>query len=234
MGLFDKLGDIGTDLYHSTNLGDESLADRLGGAATDLYHGISGETASDAALEAAGIQQEGLGYAADINREMFDITRQDQMPWLESGGRALTQLEEMMGQAPTFDDYQQSDYSKFIQQQGLDALESKSRAQGYYNTGGSSREMMQYAQDIAGQDYQQYLQNYYNSLNPYQQLAGVGQQQANVMGQQGIKYGQQQGQTASNIANAQAGGVVGAANAQAQGMSNMLGIGALLYGGMNR
>lgn len=225
MSLWDKIKDEGERFveHGGISIGGSSLQDQF-----------TGKTAADAAEKAARLQQEGIGYAADIQREMFDISREDQMPWLEAGGRALTELESMMGQEPTFDDFEMSDYSKFIQKQGLEAIESKSRAQGYYNTGGSSREMMRYAQDIAGQDYQQYLQNYYQSLNPYQQLAGVGQQQANVLGQQSQQAGAQQGQYAIGSAQAQAGGVIGAANAQAQGMSNILGIGGLLYGGMRR
>ncbi len=202
----------------------------LGEELEDTYNSITGENAADAAREAAGIQQEGIGYAADVQSQMFETTRQDQMPWLEAGGRALTTLEEMMGNAPTFDDYNQSDYSKFIQQQGLDSIKAKGLAGGYYNTGATSKDMMQYAQDTAGQDYQQFLGNYYQSLSPYQSLAGLGQQQAQTLGAQGMQSANQQGQYGIQSANAQAGGVVGAANAQSQGVSNIIGTGALLYG----
>lgn len=198
--------------------------------ARGLYEGVTGQTAADAALEAAGIQREGMEYAADIQKEMYDIGRTDQMPWLEAGGRALTQLEQMMGQAPTFEDYTQSDYSRFIQEQGLKEIEAKGRAGGYYNTGATSKDMMQYAQDIAGQDYQQFLGNYYQSLNPYMQMAGLGQQQAQTLGQQGMQTGSQMGQYGIGAAQATAGGITGAAQARTAGMQNLIGTGALLYG----
>ncbi len=220
--------------------------------AQELYQGVTGQTAADAAMEASSLQQDAIKYAADLQyaatergletqQEMFQQTRADQMPWLEAGGRALTQLEQMMGQAPTFEDYTQSDYSKFIQEQGLKALEAKGLAGGYYNTGATSKDMMQYGQDIAGQDYQQFLGNYYQSLNPYMSMAGLGQQQAQSMGQQGMQSAAQQAQYGIQGANAQAGGITGAAQAQAggildaadarsQGISNLLGMGGLLYG----
>lgn len=217
--------------------GQLAMADSGGGSdipgvdeARGVYEGITGQTAADAARDAAAIEREGMEYAADIQKEMYDIGRADQMPWLEAGGRALAELESMMGQAPTFEDYQQSDYSKFIQEQGLKELEAKSRAGGYYNTGATSKEMMQYAQDIAGQDYQQFLGNYYQSLNPYMQMAGLGQQQAQTLGQQGMQTGSQMGQYGIGSAQATAGGIRGAAQAQSQGIQNILGTTALLYG----
>lgn len=198
--------------------------------ARQTYRDISGQTAADAAEEAARIQREGIEYAADVQLEMFERGLETQQPWLEAGGRALTELESMMGQAPTFEDYQMSDYSKFLQDEAMKAIEAKSRAGGYYHTGGTSREMMQYAQDIAGQDYQQYLSNYYQSLNPYMSLAGLGQQQAQVSGQQAMQAGQAQGQYAIGAAQATASGLTGAAAARQQGLSNIIGTGALLYG----
>lgn len=196
----------------------------------DLWHGVSGQTAADAAREAARAQSQGIEYAADIQREMFEQSRLDQMPWLRSGEWALGQLQDMMGNAPTFEDYQQSDYSKFIQQQGLDAIAAKSRAGGYYNTGATSKEMMQYAQDIAGQDYQQYLSNYYQSLNPYMSMAGLGQQQSQALAGQSSQAASNLGQSAVGAANAYAQGITGAANAQTAGMQNLLNLGAYMYG----
>lgn len=218
---WDPIGDV-TEWAESGGYLGEELEDALGA--------ITGETAAEAAMQAADIERGGIEYAADVQREMYDISRADQMPWLEAGGRALSQLETMMGQAPTFEDYTQSDYSKFIQEQGLKALEAKSRAGGYYQTGATSKDMMQYAQDIAGQDYQQFLGNYYQSLNPYMQMAGLGQQQAQTLGQQGMQTGAQLGQYGIGAAQAQAGGITGAAQAQAQGLQNIIGTGALLYG----
>lgn len=188
---------------------------------------------SEASKDAADTQSDASRYAADIGQQQYEQSRADQMPWLEAGESALTELQTRMGQEPSFADYQQSDYSKFIQQQGLDSIEAKSRAGGYYNTGATSKDMMQYSQDIAGQDYQQFLGNYYQSLNPYMQMAGLGQQQANTMAQQGAQSAAQQGTYAMSGANAQAAGQIGAANAYSGAIQNVADIGvtgAMLYG----
>lgn len=197
----------------------------------ELYEGITGQTAADAAREAARVQSDSAMYAADIQKEMYDQTRQDQMPWMEAGEQALNTLQEMMaGGAPTIEDYEMSDYASFLRDEGLRGLEAKSRAGGYYNTGASSREMLDYSRNIAGQDYQTYLNNYYQSLNPYISMSGSGQQMATTMGSQGMQSATTQGNLANQAAAAEAAGIVGAANASTQGMQNILGLGMMGLG----
>ncbi len=209
-----------------TDIRDDYVKPVLGGVLTeDVVGGLTGEKAAEAAEEAAKIQRQGIEYAAQLEQQRYEQSRADQMPWLEAGERALTELETRMGQEPSFADYQQSDYSKFIQEQGLGALEAKGRAGGYFQTGATSKDMMQYAQDIAGQDYQQYLGNYYQSLNPYMQLATGGQAQATTMGQQGMQSAAQQGAYATQSAQSQAQAEMAAANAQTQGIQNLAGLG---------
>lgn len=67
--------------------------------------------------------------------------------------------------------------------------------------------------------------------NQYANLAGVGQQAANTLGQFGANNAMNQGNAAINGANAQANGLIGAANARQQGMGNLLGLGAMALGG---
>jgi hypothetical protein len=184
-----------------------------------------GAIASHGAEKAAESQASGYKYAAELEQQRYEQTRKDQMPWLEAGKSALAELELRMGQEPSFEDYEQSDYSKFIQTQGLKSVEAKSRAGGYYNTGATSKEMMQYAQDIAGQDYQQYLSNYYASLNPYMQVAQMGQQQSGTMGQQGAQSAAQQGSYVVGTGQAEAAGEIGVANAYTQGVQNLTSMG---------
>jgi len=55
---------------------------------------------ADAAKDAAGTQREGAAYAADVNREMFDISRAQQLPFMQSGYGANAELSRLMGIAP--------------------------------------------------------------------------------------------------------------------------------------
>jgi len=197
----------------------------LGGAASAYGAHESGKAAG----RAADKQSAAAMYAADLQQQQFETTREDQLPWMQAGERALGTLEEMMADRPTFEDYQMSDYAQFQRDEGLRAIEAKSRAGGYYNTGATSREMLDYAQDVSGRDYQNYLNQYYQSLNPYMQLSGTGQQQSNIIGQQGAQSAARQGQYAMQGANAQAQGIIGQANARVGLAQNLAGLG---MGGM--
>jgi len=197
----------------------------VGGAASIYGAHESGK----AAEKAADISAAGTRYAADLGQKQFEQTREDQLPWMEAGERALGTLEEMMGNRPSMEDFEMSDYANFMRDEGLKGIEAKSRAGGYYNTGATSREMLDYSQNVAGRDYDNYLNQYYQSMNPYMSMAGMGQQQVNTMGQMGAQNAANQGSYAMSGANAQAQGVIGKADAYNQGLQNVTG---LLMGGM--
>lgn len=60
--------------------------------------GIAGAAMSaDAAKDAARTQQEGAAYAADVQRDMFDISRAQQQPFMQSGYGANDVLSRLMG-----------------------------------------------------------------------------------------------------------------------------------------
>jgi len=195
----------------------------LGGAAS-IAGGMMG---ADAAESAAETQAGATRYAADIGQKQFEQTREDQLPWMEAGERALGTLEGMMADRPTMEDFEMSDYSQFMRDEGLRGIEAKSRAGGYYNTGATSREMLDYSQNVAGRDYDNYLNQYYQSLNPYMSMAGMGQQQVNTMGQMGAQQATQQGNLAMAGANAEAQGIIGKSNAYTGAMENLTGLGMM-------
>lgn len=56
---------------------------------------------ADAAGDAAGMQRDASMYAADVNREMFDISRMQQQPFMQTGYAANDLLSRLMGLAPT-------------------------------------------------------------------------------------------------------------------------------------
>lgn len=82
-----------------------------------------------------------------------------------------------------------------------------------------------------GQDYSIFSSEDSRRYNQYANLAGVGQQAANNLGQFGANNAMNQGNFAINGANAQANGIVGAANSRQQGFNNMLNLGAMALGG---
>lgn len=70
-------------------------------AAGAAVAGIAGAAISaDAAQDASRTQREGAAYAADVQREMFDISRAQQQPFMQSGYGANAELSRLMGIAP--------------------------------------------------------------------------------------------------------------------------------------
>ena len=193
----------------------------------------SAHESGKAAEKAADTQSAASRYAADLGQKQYEQTREDQLPWMQAGERALGTLEEMMANKPTMEDFEMSDYASFMRDEGLKGIEAKSRAGGYYNTGATSREMLDYSQNVAGRDYDNYLNQYYQSLNPYMSMSGMGQQQVNTMGQMGAQNAAQQGNYAMQGANAEAQGIIGKANANVGLAQNLAGLaqGGMMYYG---
>lgn len=81
------------------------------------------------------------------------------------------------------------------------------------------------------QDYNLFSGEDSRRYNQYANLAGVGQQAANTLGQFGANNAMNQGNALIAGANAQANGIVGAANSRQQGFNNILNLG-MKAGGM--
>jgi hypothetical protein len=165
---------------------------------------------------------------------------------LQPGG-TLAQPWTQQFQAPTAAQAAATPGYQFALQQGLNAIQSGAAAQGNLLTGGTQKNLANYATGLASQTYQQ---TYNNALNQYQTnygtwannqanlynrlmgLTGVGTgtaanygaQQVGLAGQIGGLYGQNT-QTLANLLGAQgaaqAAGQVGAANAWAGGLGNI-------------
>lgn len=70
-------------------------------AAGAAVAGLAGAAMSaDASRDAARTQREGAAYAADVQREMFDVSRAQQQPFMESGYGANALLSRLMGITP--------------------------------------------------------------------------------------------------------------------------------------
>ena len=54
---------------------------------------LSGAMGSNAARSAANTQADAAANAADLQYKQYQQTRQDQMPWMQAGQRALKKLE---------------------------------------------------------------------------------------------------------------------------------------------
>jgi len=192
----------------------------IGAAAGSIY---SGSKAAGAAKDAAQLQAESADKAAQIQWQMYQQTRADQMPWLQAGKRALGTLEKDVAAGPgEFVPEEQPGYQfgykEFVEKPYLSAQSAK----GKRLSGETYKGLTRYAQDYANTAYDNFLQRYYARLAPTQSLAGVGQTTATNLGSAAQQYSSAAGDIAMSKGQAQAEGLINAANAKTQGYQNIL------------
>lgn len=121
----------------------------------------------------------------------FDLSRADQMPWLQAGTSALGQQQALMnGDFSKF--YSSPDY-QFALDQGMQGLDRSAAARGKLFSGGYGQDLTKYAQGMATQNYN----NYYDKLagmsrtgsNTATNLGSLGQNYANAYGREQQKIG---------------------------------------------
>lgn len=128
------------------------------------------------ANKSAKAQGKGGDAAIAEQRRQYDQTREDQLPWLQAGGSALTQMQRL--NAGDYSSFQASPDYQFAMQQGIQGLDRSAARGGNLFSGGHSADLMKFGQGLASQNYN----TYYNRLAG---LAGVGQTAANNIGQFG-------------------------------------------------
>ncbi len=169
----------------------------------DLWGGITGKTQAKSAERAGELQAEASKYSADLAQKQFEQTRQDQMPWLNAGKKALGGLNDLMyGDVDTINQTLMNDPSyQWRKQQGLDTLQAQASAGGGLLSGATLKALDNYNSNLASQEYQ----------------FGANNTQAI-------------GNALTNGANAQANAIMGSANARTHGMRNLIGLGATALG----
>lgn len=192
---------------------------------------------ANAAKQAAKGQQAAAQNANQLQWDMYQQQREDQAPWREQGGRALSMLGYLMGtganQAPEgmgnlggygslakkfgSGDFTADPGYQFRLDEGRKALERSAAARGMSLSGAQAKALTNFNQNFASNEYQ----NAYNRFNVDQSnlfnrlsgIAGTGQQSAQWLGNLGAQTAGSMGQNLMGAANAQ--GAAGIANANA-------------------
>ena len=197
-----------------------------------------------AAQQAANTQAAASREATQIQKDMYDQTRADLMPYADAGKTSLDQLMGQMGpdgyfnQTYTGQDIYSDPSYQFRLQQGQDAIQSSAAAKGGLLSGATLKALQGYGQDMASQEYQ----NAYNRFNADQtnqynrlsNLVGVGQNAAAQQGNAGAQTAQAVANNTMAGANAQAAGQIAAGNRTANNFGALLGVGntaAKFFGG---
>src|SRR6185369_13561279 len=86
-----------------------------------------------AAGKAANAQSDAAKYAADLQMQQYQQSREDATPWRVAGGKAITQLSDML--KPGYD-YTTSPGYQFRFKEGQRAIDSSAAAKGLLLSGG--------------------------------------------------------------------------------------------------
>lgn len=188
---------------------------------------VSGAMGANAAGKAGESQAAATGQAAQLSNEQFQQTRQDQMPWLKAGERALGKLEGAVDYTPFgMDQFQADPGYAFRLKEGQKALDAQAAARGGLISGNALRAAVGYGQEMGSQEYtnafNRYQQERAAKLQPLQSLAGVGQTTAANLGAAGAANAGAMGNYLTGGAAARAAGQVGAANAFTGGLGTYL------------
>lgn len=180
---------------------------------------------SQASKSAANKQSKSADAATQVQKDMYDQTRNDLGGYRDAGTTALNQLMGGMGQNGQFmqsysgqDIYDDPSY-KFRLQQGRDSIQSGAAAQGGLLSGATQKALLNYGQDAASQEYgnaySRFNADQTNQYNRLANLVGVGQNAAAQTGNAGLQTGQAIANNTMAGANASAAGTIASANAWA-------------------
>jgi len=172
---------------------------------------ISGLFGSNAADESSDAQEDALG----LQRSMYNQGRADLAPWRRRGRQATTALWQRMKAGPG--EYEKSPYYDWLQQQGTQALERGAAARGNQFSGAEQKALTQYGQNLASTDYDNWLNRWYKSLTPYQNMSSMGLQAAGASAGQSLQGANMLGNTMAGIGETRAAGQLNWGNTAQQG-----------------
>lgn len=203
---------------------------------------IGGVASNRAAKKGAKAQSQAAQMASDTELQMYNQSREDQMPWLNQGKNSLQQLAGLMkpgGQLTrsfSMADFRQDPGYQFRFNQGMRGVENSAAARGGLLSGNALKALSNYGQESASNEYMNAYNRYGNDQsNLYNRLAGLantGQTTANSLGALGSNTAQSIGSNAMAAGNARASGYAGQANAVNGLINNGIGIYAGYKNGM--
>lgn len=206
----------------------------VGGGATLLSGYMQGEAAKNAADTISG----GTRYAADINKQMFDITNENLRPYREAG--QLT-LKDLLTQMPNLTKaYTPADFAQGIDPgyqfrlaQGQKALQNQTNMGGGLISGNALQGMQDYTQGQASQEFgNAFARNsatQTNIFNRLKSIADMGLGAAGTTADAATKTGESMGSAAIAGAQAQGAGQIGQAKAYGNTLTGMANYAALPY-----
>ncbi len=192
---------------------------------------IGGHEAAKAAKKGAEAQADAAKAANATELQMYNQSREDQMPWLNQGKTSLNQLAQLMqpggelSRRFSMQDFQQDPGYQFRLDQGNKGMMNALNARGLGGSGAMMKEAAKYNQGMAADEYT----NSYNRFiqggdTIYNRLAGLsktGQTTSQQLSGLGQQYAGQYSNNVGQAANARASQYAAKAQATQQGLSGL-------------
>lgn len=191
-----------------------------------------------ATKDAAQMQADAARHAADLQYQEYQQTRDDQAPWRQAGGRALTAMQDPYFQQNfSMSDFQQDPGYQFRMDQGMKALQASAAARGGLLSGNTLQGITNYGQDYASNEYQNAYNRFNNNqssrFNRLASLAGVGQTANAAVGAAGQNMANNVGNIMTGAANAAGAAGIAQGNIWGGALSN-IGNSGMQYAMMNK
>lgn len=178
----------------------------------------SAEMMANAQKEAARLQAEAQDRATGELRRQYDETGQVLKPWVTAGTKALGTLQEKVQAGPGA--FTASPGYQFRLGEGMRAIEQSAAARGKQLSGQTMMGLQEYGQGMATMEYDKFLNQYYQSLTPFESLSSAGLNAAARTGQAGQAMASNIAQIETGTANAIAQGLLQSASAQGSYMTS--------------
>ena len=195
------------------------------GAATLAVGAYAANKSSKASKNATNAQVQSQEASVAEQRRQYDLSRGDQMPWLDAGKSALGQMQKL--NAGDYSSFNASPDYQWTLSEGMKGLDRSAASRGRLYSGGYGEDLTRYAQGAASTQYG----NYYNRLAA---MAGVGQTTASGLGVLGQNYANQYSTAQNNMGNARASGYQTQADNAIGLAGGIYNAGADWWGGQNK
>jgi len=199
-------------------------------AATAGANVVGGFMQANAAENAAQMQTQATNNATAEQARQFNLTRADQLPFLQTGQDATIRLRDLISSGALTRPFSPGDLVnepgyQFGLTQGNKAIENAARARGMYMSPATVKELLRYGQDYAGTRYQDAfnrdLTNRTTTFNMLSGASGGGQTAANTLNAAGQASATNIGNLMTAGANARGAAGIAGANAWGNAFNNI-------------
>lgn len=195
----------------------------IGGIAAGVGSIAAGRSSAKASKRASGEQLQATRESIAEQRRQFDQTRSDLAPFRQAGTGAVDDLTSLVTDPEAQRDFiTDNPFFTALADDAQDRIFSNKAARGKLGSG-ETAEALQNSILLLGEDLLS------NRINQTQNLVNTGLGAATRTGQFGAQSASTIADLRSQGANAQAAGIVGAANARTQGIQNTIGTGLNIF-----